>query len=125
MFKKVGEFHDKFELPRLEKPGLLSTEIMDFRLKFMQEELNEMKEGYEEGDLEMVADALVDLVYVVLGTAHFMGLPFEELFTEVHKANMTKIRAKVPSDSKRGTSLDIVKPVGWKTPDLLKILYRK
>jgi predicted HAD superfamily Cof-like phosphohydrolase len=46
-----------------------------------------------------------------------MGLPFDELWKQVHAANMRKVRAEVPSDSKRGSTFDVVKPPGWVSPE--------
>jgi len=52
-----------------------------------------------------------------------MGLPWQVLWNEVQRANMTKQRASSDgSDSKRRTSLDVVKPPGWQPPDVAGIL---
>ena len=101
-FDDVGNFHEKFKLERVPpvndyktarpSPHHISRELQDFRLKFLHEELNELKDGYVEQDLAKIADALVDLVYVALGTAHLHGLPWPALWREVQRANMTKER---------------------------------
>lgn len=126
-FDDVGQFHRKFGLPVAGERavGNLDASTFDFRMKFMEEELREFEEGWEETDLAKMADSLVDLVYVVLGTAHYMGLPWQELWDEVQRANMTKERAaKDGSNSKRGTGLDVVKPEGWTPPDIAGILLK-
>jgi predicted HAD superfamily Cof-like phosphohydrolase len=73
-----------------------------------------------------MGDALIDLVYVALGTADLMGLPWEKMFEEVQRANMAKERAKSADESMaktgRGHVLDVVKPAGWTPPDHLPIL---
>lgn len=115
----VMDFHDKFEVPVSEKPTLLSGEALNFRVKFLQEELDEFKKASEEGNLQEAFDALLDLVYVAYGTSHMMGADHDlwsDLWDPVQKANMSKVRAKSAADSKRGTSLDVVKPKGWKSP---------
>jgi len=84
----------------------------------MKEELDEYRESVFVGDLEGQLDALVDLVYVALGTAYLQGFDFNEAFRRVHEANMKKVRARQKSDSKRASSYDVVKPVGWTPPDL-------
>ena len=66
-------------------------------------------------------DALVDIVYIALGTAWLFNLPFEKAWNEVQKANMSKIRTKSKS-KKRGTSFDVVKPKGWIAPDIEQII---
>ena len=53
-----------------------------------------------------------------LGTANMMGLPWQALWEDVHRANM----AKVPGITKRGHLVDCVKPGGWVGPKTLEIL---
>ena len=121
-FNDVGEFHNKFELPVAgvdQEPTFLSRRDELYRVNFMREEVEEFQTACMKGDIAEAADALADLVYVALGTAHLMGLPFEEIWTEVQRANLTKERATGADDprSKRANSLDVVKPEGWKAPD--------
>lgn len=128
-FDDVGDFHEKFGLQNVTHGGIgptmamMSHELMMFRIKFMQEELEEFIKGYAEGDIAQCADALIDLQYVVNGTAHLMGLPWQELWDDVQRANMTKQRAAADgSDSKRGSSFDVIKPPGWQGPNTGEIL---
>ena len=121
-FADVGAFHAKFDLPRYgdgEPPRLPDPDVALFRGKFLQEELDEFRTSVEAGSLYDAADALADLVYVALGTAHMMGLPFDEIWAEVQRANMTKVRASSSADplSKRNHRLDVVKPVGFVPPN--------
>lgn len=135
-FSDVGDFHEKFGLPVVREQGPQSLgfgpgptgaenneELMQFRIKFMEEELLEFIKGFEEGDIAQMADALADLQYVVLGTAHILGLPWQALWDDVQRANMTKERAAADgSNSKRGSSFDVVKPEGWVGPETHEIL---
>ena len=116
-FEDVQAFHEKFQVPRALSPRLLDPVTFEFRNKFLQEELDEFVEGFVERDLHKMGDALVDLVYVALGTADIMGLPWDKLWDEVQRANMAKERATRPEDSKRGSTLDVIKPPGWTPPD--------
>ncbi len=126
MLDDIKEFHKKFELEPLENPGFLDEKLMEFRMKFMQEELDEFIEAYFEKDnLHDAFDALIDLTYVVLGTAYLMGLPFKEGWKLVHKANMNKIRAHTSKQSKRNNTSDVVKPEGWVAPNLENLLVLK
>lgn len=122
MFKDVQSFHEKFLIPRAERPTLPEAEMAKFRDDFMQEELNEYRLAIQQRDMAGVLDALVDLVYVALGTADIYGLPFEDAWRAVHSANMAKVRAARPEDSKRGTGFDVVKPAGWVKPDIETII---
>jgi len=60
-----------------------------------------------------VADALADVIYVALGTAYRMGLPFDEIWGAVQAANMRKVRGL----TKRGNKVDAMKPAGWVGPE--------
>lgn len=129
-FSDVGDFHQKFGLHRSDdNPGPTGAEnnkeLMEFRTKFLQEELDEFVEALEEGDMAKAFDALMDLNYVSLGTAHLLGFPWREGWQAVQAANMAKVRAaKDGSDSKRGSSFDVVKPEGWLPPDIEGVLAR-
>ena len=117
-FEDVKAFHEKYQVPCSTVPALLDAKTMDYRMKFLEEELGELALSYEDGNIEGCADALVDLVYVAMGTACMMGLPWERLWDEVQRANMSKRLAKPDgSDSKRKNPLDVVKPPGWVGPD--------
>ena len=126
-FTDVGKFHEKFNLHNTTYhdvgPTTTSESLMQFRAKFMDEELLEFLEGMTEGDIAKMADALVDLVYVAMGTAHLLGLPWEALWNEVQRANMEKRRAAADgSDSKRDSAFDVVKPEGWRPPNIAAVL---
>jgi predicted HAD superfamily Cof-like phosphohydrolase len=128
-FEDVGAFHVRFGLDNLleNDPGEREWDdaLVDFRARFMQEELNEFMDATMSKDHAGMADALVDLVYVAMGTAHLMGYPWQQLWDEVQRANIAKVRAqKDGSDSVRGSSFDVVKPPGWQPPDIEKILKR-
>jgi predicted HAD superfamily Cof-like phosphohydrolase len=133
-FNDVGEFHSKFGLRRVLEvfppgPPQLSEEeleqLLDFRRIFLEEELAEFTTAMSGMDFVEMADALVDLVYVAMGTAHLLGLPWHELWDEVQATNMAKKRAAANgADSKRGSSWDVVKPEGWQPPDIRGILYK-
>lgn len=119
MYEDIEKFHEKFQLPQTDVPAFANTELMEFRIKFMMEELKEFEEAYDNKDLVKAFDALIDLVYVALGTAHIMNLPFVTGWYHVHMANMKKVRAKHAHESKRGTAYDVVKPKGWVGPEKL------
>ena len=116
LYQDINDFHKKFGIEHITNKKLLPVELMRYRMNFLQEELNEMALAYYDNDLHEVADAIVDLVYVALGTAYMMNLPFNELWTEVHKANMNKIRTPSKEYSKRGNAYDVIKPEGWQQP---------
>ena len=83
------------------------------RVAFLEEELEELELAHEAKDMVGVADALADLVYVAIGTAHMMGIDFDQVFKAVHAANMQKLRGI----TKRGMVYDAIKPEGWVGPE--------
>lgn len=124
-YADVGKFHEKFGLPRAgdgHPPVMPDAETMRFRVARLVEEIDELRTALAYNDLVGAADALVDLVYIALGTAHFCRLPWPELFAEVQRANMTKRRASDAAESKHGTTLDVVKPQGWLPPNIVDVL---
>ena len=90
--ESVSEFHKTFGAPILETPQIPSKERCDLRINLMQEELNEIKEAIEKGDVVEVADGLCDLIFVCCGSIleFGMGDKFNKLFDEVHRSNMSK-----------------------------------
>lgn len=155
-FNKVGEFHGKFGLPTTHgtAPAFPDGGVLRFRLGFKIEELSELASACGMPDLadrlaeldqelkdpnsavssvfvsfqnlEKAADALGDLKYVTDGTAHMLGIPFNEVFDEIQRANMAKERASGADDprSTRPHALNVVKPAGWTAPNHAPILER-
>lgn len=127
-YSDVARFHRKFGLDNAvngigPRPAL-PQELVDFRIDFLREELHEFEEAVELGDQAKMIDALVDLVYVAMGTAHLYGFPWDEVWTAVQEANMKKERGQ-PNDARStrgGVTWDVVKPEGWQSPDVRGIL---
>lgn len=124
-FEDVVAFHERFRLPNhnVRPLGLLENDVMEFRLKFLREELQEMADSHDKGDLLGFLDGLLDLVYVAYGTASMAGVSdrlWLGLWQLVQNANMLKVRAESQDDSYvktgRGHNFDVVKPNGWVAP---------
>lgn len=116
----IENFHDKYGVPMPECPQLLAPDVFEFRVKFMQEELNEFIKDHIEENKVKAFDALLDLTYVLKGTALLMGISpgqWSAGMDAVQKANMSKVRVTSAADSKRGHSLDVKKPLGWVGPE--------
>jgi predicted HAD superfamily Cof-like phosphohydrolase len=116
-YELVQEFHQRFQVPVAQRPALLDDGTFMFRFRFLCEELAELEKAHNAGDVVGCLDALADLLYVAYGTADMMGLPLDEAFQIVHRANMKKERAASAAQSKRGSQLDVIKPVGWEAPE--------
>jgi len=126
-FTDVGDFHRKFGLHASDHgdagPVEVPEELYLFRLKFLQEELDEFRDSWEHGDVAGLADALIDLVYVAMGTAHLFGFPWEALWNEVQGANMSKVRATPEAMGPRqNSSHDVIKGPNFTPPDINGVL---
>lgn len=109
-----GILFDKWQTENRDKMLLEEWELRKTRLI---DEAMEYQEAHESGDDEGALDALVDIVYIALGTAYRRGWDFQTAFERVHEANMAKERGE-PGNSKYGSGFDIIKPEGWTAPDL-------
>lgn len=150
-FDDVGEFHERFGLDNTTYhqigPREVPPDVLEFRINFMLEELQEFVEavgGYLQTHHELNGppkikavipgdnkvyhadsfDALLDLVYVAMGTAHLMGYPWKLGWRLVQRANLLKQRTPSAKESKRGHRLDVVKPAGWTPPNIGRLLTR-
>ena len=96
--QKVRKFHEKMELA-VDQP--FSKELLEFRMKLIFEEVQELAEvGFQlEGNIDqgetyvLMQDflkELCDVVYVLKGTAVSFGLNFDKAYNLVHKSNMSK-----------------------------------
>ena len=119
-YQDLFTMNKKFGILRADHPGHLSHRKMLERLGCLQEELSELANAASYDDLAGVADALVDLVVFAKGTAMMLGLPWQELWSDVLRANMAKERGV----GKRGHAVDLVKPAGWVGPKTGEVLER-
>ncbi len=120
---KLVEFHRVFGAHIETKPTAdLPDEVVALRVNLIQEELNEYRHAAEARDLVAVADALTDLVYVVLGSyvSHGLQEVGDALFAEVHRSNLSKLDANgqviYRADGK------VLKSDRWRPPDLAAVL---
>lgn len=122
MMRDVVAFHEKFGINYDGPPRELPHDIATFRMQFLDEELREYMDAVASHDLEKQFDALIDLVYVALGTAHLQGFQFRRGWKRVQQANMAKVRANSENKSTRHATFDIVKPPCWVPPTLKDLL---
>ena len=95
----------------------------DLRLRLIKEEVKELKEAMEADDIVEIADAVADICYVAIGTATVKGIPFDKVFAEVHRSNMTKMGA----DGKPVKRADgkIIKGPNFEHPRIAEILAKE
>jgi hypothetical protein len=117
-FTDVLAFMKKYRQFVSSHPTTLSphSDVVTLRKRLIDEELAELYDAMAHNDLPEIADACVDLCYVVIGTAIAYGLDIQPLWDEVHRANMAKVMIGDPLTAK------VSKPEGWAPPDVLGAL---
>jgi len=92
-------------------------------LGLIKEEYKELRDAVKAKDEVEILDALIDIMVVTVGTAHAMGYDAEGAWNEVMKTNFAKIDPETGTVRRREDG-KILKPVGWKAPELAPFLTR-
>lgn len=97
--------------------GIPNFQQAELYLKLVAEELKEFRDAESPKDQ---LDAVIDVMVTLIGFGISSGYPMQAAWDEVHHSNM----AKVGPDGKvkRREDGKILKPEGWKGPDLEKVL---
>ena len=90
-FEDVKKFMKTFGQKIITKPQFPDEKTMKLRFDLIQEELNELKEAMETKNLQEIADALTDILYVTYGAGYAYGINLDKCFKEVQRANMSKL----------------------------------
>lgn len=99
--------------------------FLEFRRKFLQEELDEMQKAMDEFDAgtidaqtaaDDIVDALIDLCVVAIGTLDAYDVNAYTAWDRVFAANMEKeVGVKASRPNPLGLP-DLIKPEGWTAP---------
>ena len=88
----LAQFHRAFNLPMRQLPSAdVDPALAKLRVVLLEEEVGEFVAASEGGDLNGIADALADIVYVAYGTALTYGIDLDAVLHEVHRSNMSKL----------------------------------
>jgi len=89
-------------------------------MDLITEEYNETWQAFNvDKDIVEVADGLADMVWVIMGMASTLDIPFDEVWNEVKASNMSKfVDGKVVKDENG----KIMKPDGYFRPNIGDIL---
>jgi len=111
--EQVKEFQVAFNHPIASKPTFMDKKRAEARMSWVKEEVQEFLDSDNVIDQ---ADALVDALYFILGTAVEIGVDLEPVFDIVQKANMAKLWA---DEKPHYRELDgkVAKPDGWQAPE--------
>jgi len=110
----VRQFHEAFGVALV--GSWTNDERRRLRRALIHEEFREYRDAEDADDPCATLDALVDMVYVIVGAALEYGFDFAGAFAAVHAANMAKLGPDgTPILRKDGK---VLKPEGWKPADL-------
>jgi len=130
MQKSVNEFRTAMDLEIGERPRALSKESAERHVKMIRDEFEkELVPAILSGDILETYDAIIDVIYFLIGAASDSGMDIEPGFKEVHRSNMSKmdprtrkaIKAKAndPSGEPEGK---VLKGPDYFVPNLMRIL---
>jgi predicted HAD superfamily Cof-like phosphohydrolase len=91
-------------------------QFLNFRMAFLDEELNETKKAVREKNAEEIVDGLIDLCVVAIGTLDAMGIDSYDAWNKVLRANLAKEVGIKPERPNPLGLPDLIKPAGWKAP---------
>ena len=89
-------------------------EFLKFRVKFLEEELNELKSQLD--NPEEIVDACIDLCVVAIGTLDVFGIDANYAWDTVYQANMAKTPGVKEGRPNPFGLPDLIKPEGWTAP---------
>lgn len=115
----ISLMHNKYgvnDWVKLATPKQLN-EYLQFRVRFLDEELNELKDAVAINDPEEIVDALIDLCVVAIGTLDAFEVDSYAAWNEVHRANMEKEPGVKESRPNPLGLPDLIKPEGWTAPN--------
>ena len=118
----VKEFHEAFGQANGLYVKNLNQDEFELRYRLMAEENDEYLQACKDNNIDEIADALGDQLYILCGTILKHGLQhkIQLVFSEIHRSNMSKLDA----DGKPVLREDgkILKSNRYFPPDIKKIL---
>tara|TARA_B100000927_G_scaffold165367_2_gene133169 strand:+ start:19058 stop:19477 length:420 start_codon:yes stop_codon:yes gene_type:complete len=120
--KDINEMHKKFGVHDWMKNELENNEwsrlqkFLNFRMKMVQEEVDETNEAIEHKDPEEIVDGLIDMCVFAIGTLDAFGIDANKAWDQIYNANMMKeVGVKEGRPNPLGLP-DLVKPDNWENP---------
>ena len=115
-FEYVKTFMKTFGQKIETKPQFPNNETMQLRYDLIKEELDELEQAMKVKNLQEIADALTDILYVTYGAGCAYGIDLDKCFKEVQRANMSKLgKDGKPIYNEKGK---VMKGPNYTEPDL-------
>lgn len=122
LIQNVLELHRRVGYKHPSKATLGSKARRNFWMMAIDEEISELRDAILRNDTIGVADAIGDAVYVLLGASLAFGIPFEQVFQEIHQSNMTKDVICIEGADKNGMEKKLVKGDLYCPPNIAALL---
>jgi phosphoribosyl-ATP pyrophosphohydrolase len=113
-FDNVRLWHHAIGAPILNSPcgpEELDSDSCQLGIKLVEEEFDELMDGYEDRNILEIADGAADLIWVLCGLMNRMGIDLDAVWAGVSHANFAKVGGPHREDGK------LMKPAGWKPPN--------
>jgi predicted HAD superfamily Cof-like phosphohydrolase len=104
--------------------GDRNQDQFDLYVKLIKEEVGELQVAIDNNDLVEQLDALIDIMVVTVGAVQSLGADGEGAWKEVMSTNFAKIDSLTGRVRKREDG-KVLKPVGWRPPELSKYINRE
>jgi predicted HAD superfamily Cof-like phosphohydrolase len=122
LFDQRREFNDAFKISSNDFFDVITTSEYGLEFNMLDEELNEYFTACMENNRVEIADAIGDMLYLIIGTAYKHGLDAEELgkvMDEIHRSNMSKLHNGEVVKTSVGK---VVKPDTFSPPNIAEVL---
>lgn len=133
--KHVHDFHYISKQPAPDRVVTTSNDTLGtLRRRLINEEAKELCDAWSDFDtatedtlrllaLSRLIDGMVDLMYVTVGAAVSLGIDLDPFWDLIHDNNMSKVDGRLGPRVYRDDG-KILKPQGWREPDVLGLLKR-
>lgn len=114
-FMKAGEHAVKSDI------GIFDDQSMLY-FSLVKEEFDELCEAVKNYDMVETADACADLIWVIEGLCHSLGIPLQRVWDEVARSNMSKT---VDGKLIKREDGKVLKPDTYSPPNIFNVLFNK
>jgi predicted HAD superfamily Cof-like phosphohydrolase len=104
--------------------GKRNPDQFDLYVNLIKEEVGELQVAIDNNDLVEQLDALIDIMVVTVGAVQSLGADGEGAWKEVMSTNFAKIDSLTGRVRKREDG-KVLKPLGWKPPELSKYINKE
>lgn len=111
-FMQAGEQKVKSQISDFDQQSMLYFDLV-------REEFYELSYAFKKFDMVETADACADLIWVIEGLCHSLGIPLQKVWDEVARSNMSKT---VDGKLLKREDGKVLKPDTYSPPDIKTII---